>query len=102
MFSFLSPVGAGCSDSPVPLRAAAPTGGGFRVRPQGQDAASILWVDDEITSDDAVVHGLERIGFSVDCAQTGDEAIRLIASHPYDAILLDLRLRDESGVDLLE
>jgi DNA-binding response OmpR family regulator/AraC-like DNA-binding protein len=102
MFSFLAPGGAGFSDSPVPLRAAAPTRGGFRVRPQAQDAASVLWVDDAITSADAVVHGLERIGFAVDCTQTGDEAIRLIANHPYDAILLDLRLRDESGVDLLE
>lgn len=62
----------------------------------------VLWIDDEVHSGDADVRALELEGFVVDCVETGREGVRLSQRHVFDAILLDLRLRDESGLEVLE
>ena len=62
----------------------------------------VLWIDDQVTETDPVVHGLELEGFSVDCAASGDKGVRLATQQTYDAVLLDLRLSTESGLDVIE
>src|ERR1051325_9283061 len=57
----------------------------------------VLWIDDEVHSGDADVRSLELEGLVVDCVETGREGLGLEQRHGSDAILLDLRLRDESG-----
>ena len=61
----------------------------------------VLWIDDEVNSGDAEVHSLELEAFHVDCAKTGAEGISLAEERTFDAILLDLRLPDKSGLDVL-
>lgn len=39
--------------------------------------------------------------YDVSCAATGAEALRLLESHKPDVLVLDLRLPDTDGVDLL-
>lgn len=61
----------------------------------------VLWADDEIRPTDPEVLLLELEGFAVDCVDGGAAAVALARRQAYDAILLDLRLGDESGLDVL-
>lgn len=64
--------------------------------------ASILILDDEV----AVLRFFERIlrhdGYQVVTAASGEAALRAIAEREFDLALLDLRLKDMSGLDVLE
>src|SRR5258706_542737 len=62
----------------------------------------LLWIDDEVRSNDAEMRSLESEGFRADCVDTGRDGLRLAQQHAFNAILLDLHLRDESGLDVLE
>jgi two-component system response regulator RegA len=66
------------------------------------DGARILWIDDEVRQNDAEVRLLELEGFHVNCTETGHQGISLAQRRAFDIILLDLRLRHESGLDILE
>ncbi len=62
----------------------------------------ILIVDDEV----AVLHFFERAlhsqNYAVTTFSSGTEALDLIATHEFDLALLDLRLKDVSGLEVLE
>ena len=64
--------------------------------------ANILILDDEV----AVLRFFERIlrhdGYQVVTAASGEAALRAIAEREFDLALLDLRLKDMSGLDVLE
>jgi len=60
-----------------------------------------LWVDDELDASSSPVNLLRLSGFAVDLAATGTEAIRLAKQRQYDGVLLDLRLPDTTGLELL-
>ncbi len=62
--------------------------------------AHILLVDDEPAIIRAVRANLGSRGFRVDVAQSGQEALERVESHP-DLILLDLGLPDLDGLDLI-
>lgn len=66
--------------------------------PDGKKA-SILVVEDEKKISDIVKAYLEREGFSVSVAETGEEALRLL-KNPFDVVVLDLMLPDVSGEDI--
>jgi DNA-binding NtrC family response regulator len=61
-----------------------------------------LLVDDSTESLDALRTVVEREGFSVTCAGTLAEACEAIESRLPDVILLDLKLPDGDGLELLE
>jgi two-component system copper resistance phosphate regulon response regulator CusR len=50
----------------------------------------ILVIDDEQRILNFVRRGLEAEGMAVDCAQDGEEGLRLALTHPYDLVVLDL------------
>jgi len=62
--------------------------------------ARILLVDDEVSIQRAVVPLLKSRGYDVDSATTGAEALRIVASHPPDLIVLDLGLPDIEGTEV--
>lgn len=62
----------------------------------------ILWIDDEVRSDDGSVRLLELDGFRAECAGTGAAGLRLALTREYDGIVLDLRLPDLDGLAVLE
>ncbi|MGB2713704.1 MAG: response regulator, partial [Vicinamibacterales bacterium] len=70
-----------------------------RLEPQPQ---SLLWIDDQIRPDDAVVRLLEMEGFHVDCADSGTAGLAMAQRAAYVGIILDLRLPDISGLSVLE
>ncbi|HTP10212.1 MAG TPA: response regulator transcription factor [Anaerolineae bacterium] len=65
-------------------------------------AATILLLDDE----PAVLHFFERVlvqdGYRVITATSGEAALRASAAQEFDLALLDLRLQDMSGLDVLK
>lgn len=62
----------------------------------------ILVVDDSIDAAQVLAMLLEGMGHEVRLAHEGASAIRLAAQHPPDCILLDLRLPDMSGYEVVK
>ena len=61
----------------------------------------VLLIDDDKAILRSIGLVLERNGFSVDKAETGKEAVEIIKSQSYDVLLVDLKLPDMEGTDLL-
>ncbi|MEZ4667763.1 MAG: response regulator transcription factor [Anaerolineae bacterium] len=66
------------------------------------DAAHVLVVDDEGAIRYSVSKTLQRIGYQVDEAASGEEALDLIAKREYEVILTDIRMPGVTGVELLK
>jgi len=64
--------------------------------------ARILIVDDDETIRTTMKAILEDEGYLVDLASTGEEAIQLTMKTTYNIALLDIRLPDMEGVELLK
>jgi DNA-binding NtrC family response regulator len=64
--------------------------------------ARILVVDDDETIRNTMKAILEDEGYLVDVAHTGEEAIKLTMKKTYNIALLDIRLPDMEGVELLK
>lgn len=64
-------------------------------------APRILVVDDEPTMREMLRIVLRRDGYDVDVAENGEEAIALLRHEPFDALVLDIRMPDVSGIDVL-
>jgi two-component system KDP operon response regulator KdpE len=62
--------------------------------------ARILLVDDETAIQRSVGPLLRARGYDVDVAGTGAEALRLVAGHPPDLVVLDLGLPDLEGTEV--
>jgi DNA-binding NtrC family response regulator len=62
---------------------------------------SILLVDDDRHLSDSMSQWLRELGYSVDVAGTYDEAVQRINARPYDLALVDIRLGDRDGFDVL-
>jgi DNA-binding NtrC family response regulator len=63
---------------------------------------SILLVDDDAAFRTVLAAELERMDFDVATASTGEEALRRVAESEPTVVLLDLRLPDASGLDVLQ
>lgn len=64
-------------------------------------AKQILVVDDDGSIRELVGTLLRRDGFEVDDVQSGNTAIASLTKKEYDAVVLDLMMRDGSGQDVL-
>ncbi len=62
----------------------------------------ILVVDDDLSLLKTLQNILQRKGYDVETAATGREAIEKFESHPYDVLLIDIKLPDMKGTDLLK
>ena len=62
----------------------------------------MLVVEEERNLADGLRSGLEAEGFDVDVAHTGTEGLWLATEHPYDAIVLDLKLPGVNGYKVCE
>jgi DNA-binding NtrC family response regulator len=61
----------------------------------------ILVIDDDINVLDLTRFHLSRHGTDATTAQSGEEALRLLAENQHDVALIDLRLPDFDGIDLV-
>ena len=64
-------------------------------------APVILVVDDEINICHAVERILAKVGIRVRSALNGEEALALLASEPFDAVLTDLKMSRLGGMEVL-
>ncbi len=62
----------------------------------------ILVVDDDMSMLKTLQNILQRKGYDVETATTGREAIGKFESHLYDVLLIDIKLPDMKGTDLLK
>ncbi len=62
----------------------------------------ILVVDDDPDSSHLVLKQLEPEGYALDTAAGGREAMDMILERPYDLVLLDIRLPEVDGLDVLK
>jgi DNA-binding response OmpR family regulator len=62
----------------------------------------VLVVEDEHRLADRLARGLREEGFAVDTAATRAAARDLVSGADYDLVLLDLKLPDGSGLELIE
>ena len=68
----------------------------------GTDTAHILIVDDELSMREFLEVLLSREGYRITCAENGGRALDLIAQDQFDLLLLDIRLGDMSGIEVLK
>jgi DNA-binding NtrC family response regulator len=65
------------------------------------ESARILVIDDELAIRKTVSLTLEHAGYVVDTAENGKEAIEKAEANFYNLALIDIRLPDMEGTDLL-
>lgn len=63
---------------------------------------NVLVVDDDDSIRELVVTLLRREGFAVDDVRSGHDAISALEEKQYDAVVLDLMMRDGTGHDVLQ
>jgi len=62
----------------------------------------ILIVDDEPEIRETLFAGLSNNGYAIFLAEDGEGALRLFEQRPFDLVVLDVKLPDRDGVQLLE
>jgi DNA-binding NtrC family response regulator len=62
----------------------------------------LLLVDDDLSSLEGGAMLLRSAGYHVDETGTGRDAVRLLLSNKFDLALIDLRLPDMSGLDVVQ
>lgn len=62
----------------------------------------ILIVEDDANSQAAITDLIQHTGIELTMAETGEKALEILASDPYDCIILDLTLPGISGYEVLE
>ena len=63
---------------------------------------SILIVDDKIKLCKSLAQNFIQLGYSCHIATTGNEALRVLSQNSVDAVLLDIVLGNENGMDILK
>src|SRR5215207_2417496 len=71
-------------------------------KPPDSYRASVLVVDDEASIRDSLRMILEFEGYRVDEAGSGPQALTRVAERPPDALLLDIKMPEMDGLDLLK
>jgi DNA-binding response OmpR family regulator len=66
-----------------------------------EDKKRILVVDDDVSILRVFKNILEKEGYIVDVAETGKDALEKIENKKFDVCLVDVRLPDMDGTDLL-
>jgi len=74
--------------------------------PVGTDASGghpcrLLLIDDEVGFVDVLAKRIARRSFEVHKAYSGTEALRIIRDLRFDAAILDLKMEDMDGIDVL-
>ena len=63
-------------------------------------ATRVLIVEDDRDIADLVAHYLGKVGFTTQVLSSGREALKTIAAHPPDLIVLDLMLPQVDGLEI--
>ena len=63
---------------------------------------NILVIDDEEMIRELLKDTFEKEKYTVETAENGDEAFKMISSNDFDLVITDIRLPDISGMEILE
>ena len=63
---------------------------------------TVLMVDDNQSVSRTFARILEKGGYAIDLAETGEEAIKKLEENSYAVALIDLHLSDMDGIKLIE
>lgn len=66
-----------------------------------EESKTVLVVDDDKSILRTFTRILQRAGYHVEVAETGKEAVEKVEANSYDVALIDVRLPDMDGTDLL-
>lgn len=66
-----------------------------------EQQAYILVVDDEGAIRYSITKTLQRVGYHVEAAASGEEALEMMKNQDYDVVLTDIRMPGPTGVELL-
>ncbi len=66
------------------------------------DNTKILIVDDELIIRESLSAWLERDGYDVITASSGEEALEMVKQHQLDILLVDIKMDGISGIDVLK
>jgi len=69
--------------------------------PSENQGKRVLVIDDDKSVLNSSVRVLEKNGFNADTAETGKEAIEKSKTQQYDVVLVDLKLPDMDGIEVL-
>jgi len=69
---------------------------------QGKKKQRILYIDDELLVRESLAKYLERSGYEVIQAETGERGIEIFRLRKPDAVLVDLRMPGMGGLEVLE
>lgn len=67
----------------------------------GAETAHVLVVDDEGANRYSVSKTLQRVGYIVNEAASGEEALEFVSGQDYEVVLTDIRMQGIDGVELL-
>ena len=91
---------------PAPAAAAAPVAAPVaavaEVDAPPAQIGTLLVVDDDPANRDMLARRLERRGHTVAAAESGEAALALLESRPFDLVLLDVVMPGLSGLDVLQ
>jgi DNA-binding response OmpR family regulator/nucleotide-binding universal stress UspA family protein len=73
-----------------------------RTMPDPSLSGRVLIVDDEKNVRLTLTQALEDLGLTADSVADGHDALQCLATVDYDLVLLDLRMPETSGIDVLE
>ncbi len=62
----------------------------------------VLLIDDEAGFTDVLAKRLTRRGLAVSVSQSGAEALRMLRDHDFDVVVLDLKMADMDGIEVLK
>lgn len=63
---------------------------------------SIIVIDDDIRTRITLEEIFEEAGYTVECFRTGNEGVKRILNNNIDIAIIDVRLPDTSGLDVLK
>src|SRR5581483_9539729 len=79
----------------------APASGGVGERLTNvSEQAKLLIVDDELSVRDSLGKWFREEGYLIGTAENANEALALLAEHPWDAALVDIKMRGVDGIEL--
>ena len=68
----------------------------------GKETYSILVVDDEMSMRELLQLMLDKEGYQVTLAASGEEALKVLENNTFDLVITDIRMQDIDGIDVLK